>query len=38
MTKSGLMPFHKSGAEFDAFVKAQIQDIQTLSKDIGLIR
>ncbi|TVU73541.1 Bug family tripartite tricarboxylate transporter substrate binding protein [Cobetia crustatorum] len=38
MTKSGLMPFHKSGAEFDAFVKAQIKDIQTLSKDIGLIR
>lgn len=38
MTRSGLMPFHKSGADFDAFVKAQIQDIQTLSKDIGLIR
>ncbi|WLQ11643.1 tripartite tricarboxylate transporter substrate-binding protein [Hahella aquimaris] len=38
MEKNGLMPFHKSGAEFNNFVKAQISDIQALSKEIGLIR
>ena len=38
MTKNGLMPFHKSGAEFTQFVKNQTLDIQILSKDIGLIR
>lgn len=38
MAKNGLMPFHKTGAEFTAFVKQQTQDIQKLSKDIGLIK
>lgn len=38
MAKNGLMPFHKSGAEFTQFVKDQTLDIQTLSKDIGLIK
>ena len=38
MTKNGLMPFHRSGAEFTQFVKNQTLNIQTLSKDIGLIR
>ena len=38
MTKNGLMPFHKSGAEFTQFVKEQTMDIQVLSKDIGLIK
>ncbi|WP_280561458.1 tripartite tricarboxylate transporter substrate-binding protein [Chromohalobacter sp. 48-RD10] len=36
MKKNGLMPFHKSADEFNAFVKKQIQDIQELSKEIGL--
>lgn len=38
MAKNGLMPFHKTGAEFTQFVKNQTLDIQILSKDIGLIR
>ncbi len=38
MEKNGLMPFHKSGAEFTTFVSQQTQDIQLLSKDIGLIK
>jgi putative tricarboxylic transport membrane protein len=38
MTKNGLIPFHKSGPEFTAFVKQQTADIQKLSKDIGLIK
>lgn len=38
MVKNGLMPFHKSGAEFTAFVNKQTADINTLSKEIGLIR
>ncbi|MBJ7538802.1 Bug family tripartite tricarboxylate transporter substrate binding protein [Marinomonas transparens] len=38
MAKNGLMPFHKTGAEFTQFVKNQTLDIQLLSKDIGLIK
>lgn len=38
MKKNGLMPFHRSGAEFTEFVQNQTLNIQTLSKDIGLIR
>jgi len=38
MTKNGLMPFKKSGAEFTNFVKNQILDIKILSQDIGLIK
>ncbi|MCK0753631.1 Bug family tripartite tricarboxylate transporter substrate binding protein [Chromohalobacter japonicus] len=38
MKKNGLMPFHKSADEFNEFVKKQIQDIQELSKEIGLIK
>ena len=38
MAKNGLIPFHKSGPEFTAFVKQQTADIQKLSKDIGLIK
>ncbi|WP_148255101.1 Bug family tripartite tricarboxylate transporter substrate binding protein [Aidingimonas lacisalsi] len=37
MTQNGLMPFQMSGSEFDEFVKNQIDDIEALSKDIGLI-
>lgn len=32
------MPFHKSGEEFDAFVKQQVKDIHDLSVEIGLIK
>lgn len=38
MAKNGLMPFNKSGADFTQFVKNQTLNIETLSKDIGLIR
>ncbi|MDV6320161.1 Bug family tripartite tricarboxylate transporter substrate binding protein [Chromohalobacter sp. HP20-39] len=38
MKNNGLMPFHVSGAEFEEYVKTQINDIQSLSKEIGLIK
>ncbi|MCE8015407.1 tripartite tricarboxylate transporter substrate binding protein [Halomonas sp. MCCC 1A17488] len=38
MTSNGLMPFHMSAGEFETFVTEQIDDIETLSKDIGLIQ
>lgn len=38
MKQNGLMPFHMSAAEFEEFVKGQIDDIESLSKEIGLIK
>lgn len=38
MAKNGLMPFHKTGAEFTQFVKNQTLDIRILSQEIGLIK
>ncbi|MGM8851878.1 Bug family tripartite tricarboxylate transporter substrate binding protein [Salinicola halophyticus] len=38
MRRSGLMPFRYSGEAFNEFVNQQIQDIQSLSKEIGLIQ
>ncbi|ALM52311.1 Bug family tripartite tricarboxylate transporter substrate binding protein [Halomonas huangheensis] len=38
MQNNGLMPFHMSAGEFETFVKDQIEDINQLSKDIGLIQ
>lgn len=38
MQNNGLMPFHATGAEFQDFVKKQINDIESLSKEIGLIK
>ncbi|MDN3523815.1 tripartite tricarboxylate transporter substrate-binding protein [Halomonas sabkhae] len=38
MKQNGLMPFHMSAGEFEDFVKNQIDDIEQLSKDIGLIK
>ncbi|GHB12262.1 C4-dicarboxylate ABC transporter substrate-binding protein [Modicisalibacter luteus] len=38
MQNNGLMPFHATGAEFEDFVKNQINDIESLSKEIGLIK
>ncbi|GHB29437.1 Bug family tripartite tricarboxylate transporter substrate binding protein [Salinicola rhizosphaerae] len=38
MKSNGLMPFHPDSDKFDAFVKQQIQDIQSLSQEIGLIQ
>ncbi|PXF30527.1 C4-dicarboxylate ABC transporter substrate-binding protein [Pokkaliibacter plantistimulans] len=38
MTENGLLPFHKSGAEFNEFVHKQIQDIAEISKEVGLLK
>ncbi|MGO2131486.1 MAG: Bug family tripartite tricarboxylate transporter substrate binding protein [Halomonas sp.] len=38
MSSNGLMPFHMTAGEFQDFVNQQIVDIETLSKDIGLIK
>ncbi|SEK45795.1 Bug family tripartite tricarboxylate transporter substrate binding protein [Halomonas daqiaonensis] len=37
MKQNGLMPFHMTAGEFEQFVLEQIEDIEQLSKDIGLI-
>ncbi|MFL1485885.1 Bug family tripartite tricarboxylate transporter substrate binding protein [Marinobacter sp. LN3S78] len=38
MRQNGLMPFHMSAGEFERYVKNQIQDIEDLSREIGLVR
>jgi putative tricarboxylic transport membrane protein len=38
MKQNGLMPFHMTAGEFEQFVLDQIDDIEQLSKDIGLIQ
>lgn len=38
MQQNGLMPFTKTGAEFEQYVLKQIEDIQTISTDIGIIK
>ncbi|WP_027967282.1 Bug family tripartite tricarboxylate transporter substrate binding protein [Halomonas halocynthiae] len=38
MSSNGLMPFHMTAGEFQDFVTQQIVDIETLSKDIGLVQ
>ncbi len=36
--ESGLAPFYKGGADFDAFIKKQVADFRELSKALGLIK
>ncbi|MDW5376691.1 tripartite tricarboxylate transporter substrate-binding protein [Halomonas sp. HP20-15] len=38
MQKNGLMPFHPGAGKFEEYVTTQISDIETLSKEIGLIK
>ncbi len=38
MTRNGLIPFHPPADEFEAFVTQQVADIETLSREIGLLR
>jgi putative tricarboxylic transport membrane protein len=38
MEANGLAPFHKSGADLEAFVSQEISDIAELSREIGLIQ
>ncbi|WP_028671471.1 Bug family tripartite tricarboxylate transporter substrate binding protein [Saccharospirillum impatiens] len=38
MARNGLIPFHPPADEFEAFVTQQVDDIETLSREIGLLR
>ena len=38
MVQNGLMPFHKSGADFDEYVQQQVDSIREISTEIGLIK
>lgn len=38
MAQNGLMPFHMTAGEFEAFVLNQIDEIEQISQDIGLIQ
>lgn len=38
MKSNGLIPFHPPANEFESFVRQQVQDIETLSREIGLLK
>jgi len=38
MKANGLIPFHPPADEFDSFVEQQVQDIENLSREIGLLK
>lgn len=38
MARNGLIPFHPPASEFDEFVRNQVQDIEALSREIGLLK
>lgn len=38
MKANGLIPFHPPADKFDSFVKQQVQDIENLSREIGLLK
>lgn len=38
MKSNGLIPFHPPAGEFEAFVNNQVQDIENLSREIGLLK
>jgi tripartite-type tricarboxylate transporter receptor subunit TctC len=38
MTSNGLAPLNSRGADFTAFVKESVEEIQGISKEIGLIK
>ncbi len=38
MKSNGLIPFHPPADEFDSFVRTQVQDIENLSREIGLLK
>jgi putative tricarboxylic transport membrane protein len=38
MKSSGLIPFHPKAGEFGSFVTNQVQDIENLSREIGLLK
>ncbi len=38
MARNGLIPFHPPASKFDEFVRNQVQDIEALSREIGLLK
>ncbi len=38
MQQNGLIPFHPPANEFESFVRAQVDDIEQLSREIGLLK
>lgn len=38
MASNGLIPFHPPANRFDAFVRKQVQEIEALSREIGLLK
>lgn len=38
MKSNGLITFHPPAGEFEAFVQGQVKDIETLSREIGLLK
>lgn len=38
MQRNGLIPFHPPADQFEAFVTQQVDDIETLSREIGLLQ
>jgi len=38
MKSNGLIPFHPKAGEFESFVTNQVQDIENLSREIGLLK
>lgn len=38
MKNNGLIPFHPKAGEFESFVTNQVQDIENLSREIGLLK
>jgi len=38
MKSNGLIPFHPKAGEFESFVTNQVQDIEDLSREIGLLK
>lgn len=38
MARNGLIPFHPPAGKFDAFVRKQVEEIETISREIGLLK
>ncbi len=38
MASNGLIPFHPDADKFDAYVRNQVQEIETISREIGLLK
>ncbi len=38
MARNGLMPFHPPAGKFDAYVRKQVEQIEAISREIGLLK